>query len=85
MLQHDVVREAEIVGRGERRRQTPASSDSHLGDLVADRLVFAAVIFGIVDLPASFHGAPDELEFLPGRQALSPSRSPMSLRVHDWA
>src|SRR5436309_414437 len=45
-----------------------ASDWFHLGDLVACRLNVASMICGAVDLPATFDGAPDELEVRVGRQ-----------------
>ena len=74
LLQHDIVHEAEILRRDEARGQPTGLIGFHLGDLIGDRLVFAAVVFGIRDFPDALDGAPDQLEFLIGRQLLGRHR-----------
>ena len=64
------MREAEILRRFEFRRQAAGNVAADLGDLVGNRVVLATVIFGIGNLPVAFDGAPDELEFLIGRQPI---------------
>ena len=68
LLQNDVVQEAEILGRHEARDHAAVLIGPHLGDAIGDRFVLAPVIFRIGDLPGSPHRAPDQVEFLLGRQ-----------------
>jgi len=64
------VAEAKILGRFELVGQLAVDVAFDLGDLIGDRIVFAAVVFGVLDFPAAFDGAPDELELLVRRQPL---------------
>ena len=74
LLHDDVVLKAEILRRDEARRDAAGLVALHRRDPIGDRREFAAEIFGNRDLPAPLHGAPDQLEFLPGGKALAGDR-----------
>ena len=81
LLQHDVVHEAEIVGRHERRGNAAGGVALDGGDPIGGRLVVAAVVLGVRHLPAARHGAPDEIEFLVGGEAFAGHRHRRSDRT----
>src|SRR5262245_62033603 len=64
------MRETEILRCREARAETAVRVALHLGDLVGHRLVFAAVVLGVPDLPTALGGAPGELELLVRGQAV---------------
>jgi hypothetical protein len=62
LLQHDVVLEAEVIGRREGRSEAAGGVALHGRDPVGDRREGAPEIFRSRDLPASGYGRPGEIE-----------------------
>jgi len=72
------MKKAEILGHGESCSKPARRVGSDRGDLERGRRVFAAVIFRLRNLPASFDRTPDQLEIRVGRQTFcrDPDRCP---------
>ena len=71
LLHDDVVQKPEVFRRDEGRGDATVLVALHRRDPIGDRSVVATVVLGDRDLPAPFHGTPDQLEFAFRRKALS--------------
>jgi hypothetical protein len=83
LLENDIVHEAEIVGRGERRRDAAGGVALHGSDAVGGGRVLAAEMPGVPNLPAARHRAPDKIEFLRCRETFAGHCHRSSYRTMD--